>query len=149
MTVRLAHRANYVFHFVVLRYNFSGETSYLKGLSIHKMQMLANIHHYVGLKPSLRLLQALFLSLSALKKVLSTSRAFFTSSTSALYALYSWHSAWHVACLFIQPLHGTFIFCLYFLIRSCLRSPRSQPRQIQSPVGIFESASDRFYLPCG
>ena len=43
MTVCLAYRANYVFHFVVLRYNFSGETSYLKGLSIRKMRNLANI----------------------------------------------------------------------------------------------------------
>lgn len=32
MTVRLAYRAYHIFHFVVLRYNFSGEPSYLKGV---------------------------------------------------------------------------------------------------------------------
>ena len=43
MTVRLAYRAYHIFHFVVLRYNFSGEPSYLKVLSIRKMENLAYI----------------------------------------------------------------------------------------------------------
>lgn len=43
MTVRLAYRAYHIFHFVVLRYNFSGEPSYLKVLSICKMENLAYI----------------------------------------------------------------------------------------------------------
>ena len=32
MSVGLAYRAYHIFHFVVLRYNFSGEPSYLKGV---------------------------------------------------------------------------------------------------------------------